>query len=302
MQTLVAEAEMHGVLPALVRNFPGFCEAAEYDAVREDALARRRMTFGQVVILRRYADDLIAATRGLPVTVVKGATFARTIYPDAALRSFTDVDLLVAPSAVSQVYAHLESRGFELVAFDEQAERLEAKWALIADPCIMVEVHTNMVHHPGLRRSMSLTFDDLADDLEGSSGHLTIAVLHGALHQYERLQQLVDIVQAARGITTVDDERKFERMVTRAGGRLAAIMGLELAHRLFDKPRCLEIARGLGPERYLRRSRMLISPRVACTTKSAERPLHSWRRSAFRALLKRNRGRLGRSSLAKSTD
>lgn len=286
---LVQEADAHAVLPALVRNFPPFMAGADYDAARDDAVARRRMIFGQAVMLRLHADDLSAATREMPVTVIKGIAFARCIYPDPVLRSFTDIDLLVAPKVVPQVNALLVARGFELAELDEQAERLEAKWVLSSNHGILVEVHTNMVHHPGLRRSMSLTFDDLAPSLGRPAAHLTIAVVHGALHQYERLQQVMDVCQAARALRTSEDERDFEQLVGRAGCRLSAVTGLELAHRLFGEHKCLEIARGLGPEPYQKHSRALISPRVVLSTKSTERPLYSWRRKAFRALLKRNR-------------
>jgi hypothetical protein len=285
LQQLVREADAHAVIPALIRNWPEFAEGPDYGAARDEALARRRVLFTLAMMLRRHSDALLDGMRGLPAAIVKGRTFARTIYPDAALRSFTDVDLLVDPSAVRQVSAVLAAQGFKVAEHDP--ERMEAKWVHTANPSLLVEVHTNMVHHPGLRESISLTFDDVCGNMECPAVLLAIAAVHGALHQFERLQQVVDICQAARALKTAEEEQRFERLVKRIGGRLAAIAGLQLAHRLFCEPRCSEIAGHLGSERYAGLSRLLISPEVVLSTKSGERSLYSWRRKIFRDLLKR---------------
>ena len=54
----------------------------------------------------------------------------------------------------------------------------------------MIEVHTDVVHAPSLRASLSLTYDDLAEDTyETPAGMLMIAIVHGAFsHGFERLQ------------------------------------------------------------------------------------------------------------------
>jgi hypothetical protein len=289
LEQLVPEAEAHAVLPAVVRNLPKFVEGPEYASAMKDALRRRVVMFGLSAMLRHHGDVLLAATRDLPVAIVKGRTFARAIYPEPVLRSFTDIDLLVAPSALPRVTEVLQAEGFKFAEAGHDPERLEAKWVHTNNPVLLVEVHTNLVHHPGLRRAMSLSYDDLGGETDAYGSLLTIACLHGALHQFERLQQVVDICQAARALGTAEEEARFERLLIRTGGRLAAIAGLDLAARLFADRRCTEIARALGPERYRGLSRLLISPTVVGSTKSAQRSFYSWRRKAFRDLLKRRR-------------
>jgi hypothetical protein len=56
----------------------------------------------------------------------------------------------------------------------------------------MIEVHTNLVHHPDLRKNMSISYGDLAGIAETPAGLLTVAVVHGALERYELLRQVVE--------------------------------------------------------------------------------------------------------------
>ncbi len=81
-------------------------------------------------------------------------------------------------------------------------------------------------------------------------------------------------------------------LLEKSGARLSAITGLRLAHRLFGEPRCLEIARGLGPEKYSYLASRLIGPSLATSTmNSGSRFIHAWRRQGFRELLKRGQPR-----------
>ena len=289
MCQLVEEADAHGVLPALIASMRAFEEVPGYEPARTDALARRRVGFGFSTMLRHHGEAILVAAADLPTAIVKGCTFARRLYPDPTLRPFSDVDLLVAPSAVPAVNDILRAQGFEFAAYAHDPERQEAKWVHRNNPVVLVEVHTNLVHHPDLRASLSLTYDDIRHGPETPAVLLAIATLHGALHRFERLRQIVDICQAARHMATRDDEAAFEKVLQRMGGRFAAIAGLELAHRLFDERRCHDIAKALGPVRYSRVARWLVGRSAVASTMSGARFYHSWRRQAFRSMLKRSR-------------
>jgi len=165
--------------------------------------------------------------------------------------------------------------------------RNEWKWVKRDNPTLMIEVHTDLVHAPSLRASLSLTYDDLAEDTETPAGCLMIAIVHGAFsHGFERLQHVVDVCQAARALPAAD-ERHFEKLVERTGARYAAAVSLDLAGRMLAEPRCYEIAQALGPESSLRIARLLIDRSVLTTTKTRWRAVYSWRRQMFRELLKR---------------
>jgi hypothetical protein len=288
-ETLVEQADMHGVLPALLRNFLPLQNDAAFQIAKADAASRHRSSLTYSLMLRAHGDAVMQAGAGLPMAMVKGPVFARTLYSSPSLRTFTDIDLLIAPEANSKIAEVLEGQGFALGEYDLDPARQEWKWIHRQNDAVMVEVHTNLVHHPDLRASMSVAFQDLAGISETPPALLTVAVIHGALHRYERIRHVVDICQAARNLTSVDDERKFETLMKQTRARFAAIAGLDLAYRMFGERRCGEIARGLGPAPYSGLARALIGRSVVTSTMNSSRFYQSWRRQAFRALLKHSK-------------
>jgi hypothetical protein len=287
---LVAQADAHGVLPAVLRHFPPFGNDCEFSAAKADAVARHRQSLAMSAMLRQCARDLMAAAAGLPVAVVKGPAFARIIYPNIAMRPYTDIDLLVAPRCVPEVSEILANDGFMRAESDNDEHRREWKWLHRDNAALMVEVQTDLVHTDSLHSALSLTYDDIAGETETAAVQLIVAVVHGGLGaHFDKLRALVDICQAARMVATPNDEARFEALVARTGARLAACTGLGLAGHLFSEPRCLDIARALGPVRYSGIGRMLIDRSVVTSTNTPERWLYSWRRQAFRQLLKQTR-------------
>jgi hypothetical protein len=182
----------------------------------------------------------------------------------------------------------LHGHGFRFAGYSRQDPRRgEANWPHQANPLLNVEVHTNLVHGPSLQPSISLTYAEIEDDPTSPAALLMIALMHGAMHNFEKLRYLVDICQAARALPTVEQERALDRLATRTGGRLAARFGLELAGRAFAEPRCLELAKGLGKVDNVRFARMLIGRSVVLSADTRWRNLFAWRRNGFRTLLKR---------------
>jgi hypothetical protein len=283
---LVEQADAHGIVAALLRNWPDADQAGEHARARAVASRRHVVRVAFSSVLRGHGEALLAAARSLPVAVVKGPVFADTLYPDRSLRPFTDIDLLVEPEAAPRLAQILEEQDFVLHEQGHEHVRQEAKWAHRGNSVLMIEVHTNMVHHPDLRRAMSLTYEDLRGDAQSPAALLAIACIHGGLHRYERLQHVVDICQAARNLETVQDERQFEALIARSGARFAAVAGLQVAYRLMHEERCRDIARALGPVRGAALARLLIGRAAITSTMRSGRLYHSWRRQGFRELLK----------------
>ena len=204
------------------------------------------------------------------------------------MRPFTDIDLLIAPQAKPRVEEALGAHGFKFADDTHDPSRREDKWLHKTNRTLLVEVHANMVHAPSLQGALTLSFEDLASVGPGTpAAHLMIAAMHAALHQFESLRQVVDILQAARGLATPADEQNLESLVERTGGRLAAVAGLDLAWRIFREPRCREIARGLGTVRHAPLARVLIDRNVVLSMTTQRRVYYTWRRQGFRELLKR---------------
>ena len=286
---LFEQAAKHGVLPAVLLNFPFPSGDPAFEAARFEALALKREAAAHSMMLRCFGEAVMTAARLLPVAMVKGRVFAEKLYPDPALRPFTDIDLLVAPDAAPDINRILEALGFQFAEYAYDPARLEAKWVYQENAAILIEVHMNLVHAPSLRKRMSLTFDDLREDFQTPAGMLTVAAVHAGLHQFERLRHVVDVCQAARSLNGAAEEERLKYLLAKVGGRLAAVAGLRLAHRLLGEPRCLEIARMLGSEKYSGLAALLIDRSVVVSTMSETRFIHSWRRQCFRELLKREK-------------
>src|SRR5262245_54299890 len=78
-EELVVQADLHGVLPALLRHFHPSTRMRRSPGQRAQAQVRHRSALAYAMMLRKHGEALMAAAR-LPVVMVKGRVFARTIY------------------------------------------------------------------------------------------------------------------------------------------------------------------------------------------------------------------------------
>jgi Uncharacterised nucleotidyltransferase len=286
---LIQAAERHGTLPALVGRLELALQGSTFQAVKADAAERQRQAIAFNLMLRACARNLMKQVEAeqLPAVIVKGPVFAASLYPATRLRRFTDIDLLVDPSALSRINALLDADGFKLVETNVR----EWKWIARNNPLLVIEVQTDLVHAASLSPALSLTHADIAGDgVEESqrpSSLLVVAAVHGACHAFERLVHVIDVCQAARKLQDLGEERRLEMLMNRTGSRFAVVAALDLAARLFAEPRCVELAAAIGPIRNRRTAAALLTPSVVTSTMSRTRWLHSWRRNGFRELLKR---------------
>jgi hypothetical protein len=284
---LVDMAEAHGVLGAVLRNFPPFHQDGAFDDARNDARDRHRTNAAFSILLSRQADGLMEDLQGVPATIVKGPVFAARLYPSRSLRTFSDVDILADEGALPRIREVLDRRGFRLA----EDQMREIKWLHRENENIMVEVQTDLIHAETLHHVVSLPYSILAPGAQEPAGLLLTAVVHGGAHQFERLQHVVDICQAARALTSLVDEQAFLDMVKAAGARYLAYGGLMLAARLFNEPRCRGLAHALGRVRFNLAARLLLDRTTVMSSTDRRRGLHNWRRQDFRILIGWNAGK-----------
>jgi hypothetical protein len=84
------------------------------EAQEEDLLADHRDAMVWALMIERSLVSLASAFEeaGIGFVVLKGPTFAHTVYPDPSWRPFSDLDLLVRTQDWSRACSVLESRGF----------------------------------------------------------------------------------------------------------------------------------------------------------------------------------------------
>ena len=117
------------------------------------------------MLLRRQAAEIAAALAadGVPAMVLKGPEFADRLYPQPAVRVFSDIDLLIPKTAGAAAEAVMRRLGYEPAAssmkYDEGYG--ERGWRRPKSPGGLVEIHWNLVNSPTLRRMVSVELADL---------------------------------------------------------------------------------------------------------------------------------------------
>ncbi len=305
MDRLLQAAEIHGVLPAAIRALNDLIQAARTagsDPAADAALAaldgaRLKLAYqtGFQMMMSHHARRVMAAfgEAAIPAAIVKGAAFAQRLYPDPSLRTFTDVDILIPETHRHRTGEIMSGLGFELFEFDDRVGKdyHEQKWLLAAQKDVMIEVHSNLVHSPKLRGAMSVDFEDVLAAGNGSSEDATAllftAAAHGAVgHQLDRLQHVVDVMQAARGAAGAVDADRLARISRQCGVTMAIVGALVLAGKTFGEARCLALAKHLSPTPIARLSGQLLSPALLVRGQSVARAQGSWRRKLFRQALR----------------
>lgn len=290
LESLLGLAERHGVRPIVIRKLRS---APPSEIVREalDA-ARTRSTFaaGQSMLLRHHAATILGrlGAGGVNCRIVKGPIFADRLYPQAADRPFTDIDILLSPDGIDAANALMEKLGFGLPAgLEASAELMEYKWHLATNNSILVELHTDLVHLPGMRRRLSMDFERLAriDDGEADSpaAMLSVAVVHAAGgHKFHRLQLLVDVLQAVRALRSAEDEERAIKAARDAGAALEFATVLDVTARVFGEARAARLADRIARSLSVRISQALVSPRVVLDAGMDDGWRSRLRRDAFR--------------------
>jgi hypothetical protein len=296
-EAILDAALAHGVLPAVLRGLGQASRAArgEGGAALDHARERLAAQAGFGLLLSHHAARVLPALAeaGVGATLVKGASFARRIYPDPGLRGFTDLDILVAQQDRAAAGAVLARLGFveEVPEYRAGEDYAEEKWLLATDRSVMVELHGDLVHNPRLRRALHLDRAAVraagGGDAEDASALLLVAAVHGATsHQFDRLQHVVDVLLLGRGAAGAVDAARLARVADGCRARTALGVALLVAARVFGDAASAALARRLGAGAAARLGAALIGPGVVLRAPTDARGRDSWRRKALREVLR----------------
>lgn len=304
LSSLLDAAELHGILAmcldGLRRTGAAACGITDGEDNRRAEIVKdksnRSVDLVSVQMLLAHHGEIVRkslAARHLPFTIVKGQTFAQVLYPTPILRRYTDIDVLVPIAVRAEVSRVLADLGFELQEMEYRggADYFEDKWTLRADQEILIEVHCDLVHNPKLRRAFWLGYEDVADagdgDPENATALLLIAGSHGAIsHQFDRLLQVIDVLQCARGVAGPVDVRRLRTVADRCGLTLAVATALALASETFSDESCEALLKEFAPRTFDAAASRLLTPRVTLAAQSNDHRFASLRRKLFRQALR----------------
>ncbi len=164
MLTTVAQAE--GVVPLVCQAFDAFEWPTHLPvAVRHGLLLERYHTTAQTLLihgeLRRLLGVLAPA---LPVVVLKGAALGPTVYGNPALRSLSDIDLLVPHAQLDVATALLSTLGYHVDKMSSMApgaeHRITYHRQLRGGPGnhVVIELHWNLIANEADWRAPDVTW------------------------------------------------------------------------------------------------------------------------------------------------
>ncbi|MGE5477527.1 MAG: nucleotidyltransferase family protein [Bacteroidales bacterium] len=230
--------------------------------------------------LASEARRLTAAleAEGIACAVLKGGALSMRAYGQPLLRDARDVDLLVAPHALSRAGAVLAAAGLRLEKPAAQWRAVQAlfrryshEYMLSAPSGVVVELKTRL-HPTGglmpvsvsalLERRVRVSVAGL--DLPGLADEDLLPYLcgHGARHCWFRLKWLADI--AALATHGMPSSSLFDQLeaVRRLGGEVAVLEALLLAHDWLgaDIPEAILVQARAHP--LVARRRMLVEAAV----------------------------------------
>ncbi len=304
LMALLANAEFHGVLPIMLRKL-GECgdDRLPRDAELRDRLSdlREQATIitGQSMLLHYHGARIMKALAAdtIPARIVKGPVFARKLYGNAADRPFTDIDILVEPANLARANKVIAACGFKLGSDEARSHELrEFKWLEKENSSLLVELHGDLVHDAGMRRRLSLGFQELrvidGDATDTPAALLTIAIVHAAGgHKFHRLQLCVDVLQGVRALRSSQSETRLLEAARMTGIELELATVLDVTGRLFEEPRALDLAGRIRPDLSIRLARRLITRDTLLNVNSRDKIRSRLRRDAFRWIQRLARAR-----------
>jgi len=232
--------------------------------VRPDVAALLREDRDRALVHHVRVTTTLAAISStltdLPWLVFKGPVLSESLHPIAGLRSYGDLDVLVAPTHLREACERLLGAGWQVLATPDDLLNGEVTGELELGRTggAMVDLHWSLVLSETLRRRFHVpTADVLARStplLIGAVGTRTLDTTdtlvhlchHAAFSGAVRLVHLLDVDQAARRIK--DWDRVARRARTWGAG---AQVGLVLARsrRVLGTPVPKDLERRLGLSR-----------------------------------------------------
>ena len=217
------------------------------DALRRFAAANARDALVLAGELRRLLDAM--AAEGIRAVAYKGPALAVRAYGGVALRTYSDLDLLVAPEDAPGASRVLAARGY--VAHHDFSPAQDALFRRIDGDYpwhhpasgVMVEVHTRVSSHRFvadlptdaiLRRAVPAPLGGGQVRVPADEDAFLALCVHGAKHRWARLEWLATL--AALAASSRIDLAAMRDRAAAAGARRTVLLALHLASTALHHP------------------------------------------------------------------
>lgn len=319
---LLEASSHHAVRPAILRNVASMIakDATLIVADHEGEEAMRRALDAEKDrrIAQARLEDLLneqggrissaLSASGVRSLRTKGDVFAKRLYPNPLDRPFGDIDILVPVEHLDKSNPIMTELGFRLdssKASGGQKYRID-KWIWPEEKTVEVEIQASLIHSEKVGSAVSLSYDELlaagGGNSEDAVALLLAGAIHGAaVHQLDRLQHIIDVLQAVRGVAGEVDAERLKSAAATTGSTVAVQATLDLAGTIFDEPRAFALADRLSPAPWRGMRRRLFTPDILLRARSRAKRRDSWRRKLLQAVI-RSSGKRERQRNPASSD
>jgi hypothetical protein len=198
-----------------------------------------------VVECKRLQNAFAGA--GVDILFIKGLTLGMLAYGSIVPKAASDVDILIAPEALSPACAILRQLGYRAVLPHSDESLALARWHMISKESVwlgvngsILELHTSLADHPELISSIGTNSPRQSVEVASKTHLETLArdemfaylCVHGASSAWFRLKWLADLAALLAGSDQAETTRLYHRAVGLGAG-VPAAAALILAHGLF---------------------------------------------------------------------
>ena len=250
-EAILQAASEHSLLPIFCRNIEEYGGEALPSSLRrrfsEEFLRNSCRNLALTAELFGVLEAL--ESHGVCATPYKGPVLAAQAYGDAAMRQFSDLDIIVPQRQIVAAHDALLARGFCPVIGGVEpqagARQVPGQYAYQNHTQTLVELHTELTlrYFP---RGLDLT--KLVERREpvqiagrrvltfSPEDTLLLLCVHGSKHFWERLGWIADIAALTRASRRPVDWAIVMERARKWGIRRMVLLGASLAEQLFDTP------------------------------------------------------------------
>ena len=247
---LLPHLQTHRIAPLIYWKF-AHCPAALHPPEPVASHLRKTFLLGQVRIFRieRQLFEITEAFNrwGIPFLVLRGPALAWSVYPDTAIRPFSDLDLLVDPRNYKKARETLHRLGYkerfkrfeDFKDFDCEETFLHVSGSIKYS---VVDLHWELHRFFGNQRSSkfeelySRSIEIKVNEFIFHTLHPFDALIQASLHMFLthirelRLIWVYDVARIARELKTLKDWELLNETSQTQGAQLSLTHSLKLAH------------------------------------------------------------------------
>lgn len=295
INSLLNAAREHGVIEIVGRKLTPWYKNNGLEHAVALLAHERQQLIAKTMLLDHHGKALsdIFGQLGIRSQIIKGPSFSG-LYKNRDDRVYSDIDFLVEIDDIGR--ANRVAQEYGLVIGDKQlaaAEHtLEYQWRLQTPTLnILIEIQADLVHSPSLRRHVRYGYrEHLATDqfeVSPTVKLLLTAIMHTACsHKFGMLRPLVDVLQACRKLTPLDDIG-LKLVVQELQYELEVGTTASLVAKIFDDAHAYRIASLFESLPQVKTSNLLITPETVYACRHNRWPLRAGlSRSLFRIMQK----------------